>query len=100
MCDLFNVHAAFGRGEQRNPLRTAIHDHRHVHFFFDVRAIFDKQAAHLLTGCARLMRDELHAEDLAREFAHLLQRFRDLYAAAFATTTRMNLRFDDPHRTA
>ena len=46
------------------------------------------------------MGDELHAEDLVRVFANLLDRLRDLHATALAAAASVNLRLDDPNRAA
>ena len=97
--DFLDVHATFARGHQHDALRNAIGDHRYVQLFLDVRAFFDQQAAHFLAFRAGLVRDQLHAHDLVRVILHLLERFRDLHAAALAAAARMNLRLDDPDRT-
>jgi hypothetical protein len=96
--DFFDVHAAFARTHQHDLLRDAVDDEADIQFLLDVGAFFDQQAVHLLAFRARLVRDQLHAEDLVRVFAHLLERLRDLHAAALAAATRVNLSLDDPHR--
>jgi hypothetical protein len=95
-----DVHAAFARGHQHDALRDAVGDHRHIEFLLDVGAFFDQQAAHFLAFRAGLVGDQLHAEDLVRVLAHLLERLGHLHAAALAATACMNLRLDDPDRTA
>ncbi len=47
-----------------------------------------------------LVRDELHAEDLAGALAHFVDRARDLDAAALAAAAGVDLRLHDPHRPA
>ena len=44
------------------------------------------------------MGDKGHAQHAFSFLAHLLDRFDDFYAAAFAATTCMDLRFDNPNR--
>ncbi len=63
-------------------------------------AFLDQQAVHLLAFWTGLVRDELHAEDLARVLANLIQRLGNLHAATLATATRMDLSLHDPHRAA
>src|SRR5437660_9257081 len=46
------------------------------------------------------MRDELHPENLSRELADFVDGFCKLHPAAFAAAAGMDLRFDDPNRTA
>jgi hypothetical protein len=43
------------------------------------------------------VRDELHAEHVAREFLRLVGRARELHAAALAAPARVYLRLDDDH---
>ena len=59
-----DVHAAFARRHKRHALRGAIDDHADIQFLGDVGALLDQQAAHLLAGRARLVGNELHAENL------------------------------------
>ncbi len=71
-----------------------------VQFLLDVGAFLDQQAAHFLAFRAGLVRDQLHAEDLVRVFAHLIQRLGNLDAAALAAAAGVDLRLDDPDRAA
>ena len=98
--DLLDVHAAFGARHQADALRHAVDDHADVELLADVGALLDQQPPHLLPAGAGLVGDELHAEDLAREIAHLVDRARELDAAALAAAAGMDLRLDDPHRAA
>ncbi len=98
--DFLDVHAAFGARHQADALRHAIDDHADVELLADVGAFLDQQPAHLLPAGAGLVGDELHPEDLARELAHLVDRLRDLDAAALAASAGVDLRLDDPHRAA
>ena len=98
--DGLDVHAALGTGHQRDALRAAVDDHADVEFLFDVRAFLHQQPAHLLPARAGLVRDQLHAEDLGRALLHLVERLRDLDAAALAAAAGVDLRLDDPHLAA
>ena len=79
---------------------TAVDHHADVELLLDVGTVFDQQAPHLLAVRAGLVRDELHAEDLARVLLHLVLGFRHLDTAALAAATRMDLRLHDPDRPA
>ena len=57
---------------RHDALRAAVDDHPDVELLADVGALLDQQAAHLLAGGAGLVRDELHAEDLAGALAHFV----------------------------
>ena len=98
--DLFDLHAAFAAGDQRHALPAAVDHHADVIFLGDVRAFFDQQAPDFLPRGAGLVRHQLHAQYLARVLTHLVQRLRDLDAAALAATAGMNLRLHYPYRAA
>ena len=93
--DFLDVHAAFRARHQHHALRPPIDDHPDVKLFADVRAFFDQQAPHLLPLRSRLVSDELHAEDAAREVSDLGDRLRDLDAAPLAAAAGVDLRLDD-----
>ena len=92
-----DVHAAFRARHQAHALRGAVDDHRDVELLLDVGALLDQQPAHFLARRIRLVRDELHAEDLAGLSAHFVDGARDLDAAALAAAAGVDLRLDDPH---
>ena len=96
----FDVHPAFAGDDERDALRGAVRHGRNVIFFFDVRAVFNQQAAHFLAQGSGLVRDQLHAQNLAGQFFHLVNRARHFHAAAFAAAARMDLRLDHPDRPA
>ena len=79
------------------PRSTTIAD---VELLADVGAFLDQQPPHLLALGTGLVRDELHAEDLAGERAHFVDRARELDAAALAAATGVDLRLHDPDRSA
>ena len=84
----------------RDLLRRAVGDGRHVIFLLDVGAVLDQQATHLLALGAGLVRDQLHAEDLAGQGLDLVDRAGQLDAATLAATAGVDLRLDDPDRAA
>jgi hypothetical protein len=94
--DFFDVHAAFVGGHDGHGLGGAIGQRGNVVFVLDVGAFFDQQVAHLLAFRAGLVRDQLHAEDLAGVLAHFFERGCDLDATALATATGVNLGLDHP----
>ncbi len=98
--DFLDVHAAFGRGHHRHRLRGAIGQRGTVIFVADVGAFLDQQVTDLLAGRAGLVRDQLHAENLVRVLAHLLERFRYLDTTALATAAGVNLGLDHPDTAA
>ena len=89
---------ALAAGHDGHLLRGAVGHGSNVVLLLDVRTLFDQQAAHLLAFRAGLVGLELHAEDLARQGLHLVQRAGKLDTATLATTTRMDLRLHDPDR--
>ena len=95
-----DVHAAFARRHQRHALGGAIDDHADIQFLGDVGALLDQQAPYLLAGRAGLVGDELHAEDFGRTLLDLVDRARQLHAAALAAPTGVNLGLHDPDRAA
>ena len=98
--DLFNRHAALGGDDHRHALAGAISDRRYVIFFFDVGTVFDQESADFLTHRAGLVRDQLHAQNLTSKFLDIVNRACQLDPAPLATSTCMNLRFDNPNRAA
>ena len=95
--DFLNIHAALGTRHQADALRAAINHHTDVEFFLDVCAFLDQQTAHLLALGAGLVRLEHHAQDLLRVAFDLIERACQLDTAAFAASTGMNLRLNDPN---
>ena len=98
--DFLDVHAAFRARHQHHALRRAIDDHADVELLLDVGAFLDQQTPHLLPLRAGLVGDELHAEDLIRQLAHFGNRLAEFDAATLAAAAGMDLRLDDPYRSA
>ena len=107
--DGFDVHAAFGRDNERDLARTTIDQQRAVQFFFDVGAVFDIDAVHLAAGRRCLRRHEVVAEHGLHVLERLFLREAEADAAfftgflfdelAFAAAAGVDLRFHDPERT-
>ena len=93
---LLDVHAALGRGHDRDAAGGAVEGHAEVELVLDVQALLDEQALHLLALGAGLVRDQLHAEIALHG---LLRRRRvalaHLDAAALAAAAGVDLRLDD-----
>ena len=93
--DLLDVHTALGRRHHDDATDAAVEQHREVVLVVEREALLDEQALHLLALGARLLRDELHAEDLLDPVLGLGARLRDLHAAALTAATGVDLRLDD-----
>ena len=100
--DFFDVHAAFGAGDDGVGAGATIKQDGEVVFLGDVHGFGDEHLAHQFAFGAGLVRDERLAEHLARDVLsffgcvhHMHAAFETVLEGAFATTTRMHLRFDD-----
>ena len=108
MRDLLDVHAALGGGDDGDPPRAAIHQHRQVIFLGDVDPVGHVNAVDLLAGFAGLHRHQRVAEHLASAGPDILDRLGNPHAAlgvrpqllelALAAPARVNLRLDDIDR--
>src|SRR5260363_296520 len=94
--DFFNFRPAFTGGHECDALAHAVDGQADVQLFADVSAFFNQQPPDFLAVRARLMRHQLHSQDLAGVVAHLIDGFGDFDAAAFAASARVNLGLDDP----
>src|SRR5690606_14366580 len=70
--DLFDIHAAFGRGDEADARAAAINQKREIQLALDVAAVLDIDAVDLLTGLTRLMGDEGAAQHLTGQLFGLL----------------------------
>ena len=94
--DLLDLDAALGRRHEGDAPAVAVDDGAEVELARDVETLLDVEAAHLLPLGARLVGDELHAEDLLGELPRLGgAALGDLDAAAFAAAAGVDLRLDD-----
>ncbi len=93
--DLFNIHAAFRRRHENVLADGAVEHDAQIQFAVDRQSLFDE---HLLDDAAfgpGLMRDQRHAENFPGDDSSLRGIFGDLDAASFASSTGVDLRFDD-----
>ncbi len=108
MGHLFDVHAAFGRGDDRDAAGLAIDQQSEIEFLRDVDAVGDVEALDLLALRASLDGDERLAEHLLGIGAHFLDRLGEADAAlgvgaelgelALAAAAGVDLRLHDPER--
>src|SRR5690606_7016874 len=94
MRDFLDVHAAFTGGDEGHFLRGAIGHDGQVVFLLDIGAFLDVQAANLLAFGAGLVRDQLHAQNLAGQGPDFVEGLGDLHAAALAPPAGVDLRLD------
>ncbi len=95
--DLFDVHAAFGAGHHHGLAGGAIEHEADIQLARHLQAFFDQQAPHDAAFGAGLVRDERHAEHVARDARGFVGRLGELDAPALPAAARMNLRLDDDH---
>ena len=79
--DRLDVHAAFGRGDDRDPAGLAVDQQREVEFLGDVDAVGDVEPLDLLALRAGLDRDQRLAEHLGGMLAHFVDRMGEADAA-------------------
>ncbi len=97
--DLLDLHAPLGRRHEGDAPPVAVDDRAEVELAHHVEPLLDVEPPHLLPLGARLVRDELHAEDLLGELARLGGApLGDLDAAALAAAAGVDLRLDDDDR--
>ena len=92
--DLLDFHSTRGRRHEYRLALGAVHQNAQVKFLLDGQCLFDQQAAHDAALRTGLMRHQLHAQHFGGEFAGFVHRLGDLYAAALAAATGVDLRFD------
>ena len=74
----------------------AVDHHAEIELARDLAAVLDVDPAHLAARGPGLVGDERHAEHLVGELADLLDRPRELDAAALAAPAGVDLRLDHP----
>ena len=109
MCDIFDVHAAFGRCDHGNPAGGTVNEQRQIEFLLNVGAIGDVQTVDLFARFAGLHGHQRIAEHVLGMGFNLIQIERQTDTAlgirtqflelALAASARMNLRFNDIERT-
>ena len=98
--DLLDVHAAFGRGDDRDARGLAVDQHREIELLLDRRAVLDVEPVDLLALRAGLVRDERRAEQALCLLLDVLDRLDHLDAAGLAAPAGVDLRLHDPDRAA
>ncbi len=108
MGDFLNIHAAFGRYDERDPAAGAIDQQGKVEFLVDVGAVGDVEAVDLLARVAGLDRHQRVAQHVGRVRLDLIQIEGEANAAlgfggqflelALAAATGMDLRLYDIKR--
>ena len=66
----------------------------------NVSTVFNVQTPNLLAFGARLVRLQLHAQNIARQTLDIINALGHFHAAALTATTCVNLRLDHPHGAA
>src|SRR5688572_20076265 len=94
--DLLDLYAAFGRGHDGDARGGAVDQHAEIELAPDVATALHVDALHQLALGAGLVGDEGHADHALGVVAHLVQRLRDLDAAALAPAAGVDLRLYDP----
>ena len=98
--DFFDVHAAFGAGDEGNAAAGAINHGGDVEFVSDIQSFFDEYHVDGQANFARLLGFQGVANHLAGVGAHFVQAFRDFDAACLAAPARVDLCLDDPDAAA
>ena len=105
---VLDVHAAFGRDDERHAADRAVDQQRQIELARDVGAVLDVEAVDLLAGRAGLLGDQRVAEHLLGVGAHLGHRLRqpdaalgvgaELLEPALAAAAGMDLALDHIER--
>ena len=106
--DLFDLHAALGRGDDGDSAALTVDEQREVELLVDVDAVGDVEPLDLLARGPGLNRHQRPAEHFGRMLAHLVDRMGEAHAAlrrlaellefALAASAGVDLRLDDPQR--
>ncbi len=92
--DFFDVHPAFGRGHQGDPVGGAVNQERDVELVGDIAATLNQDTLDDFAFRTGLVGDQRHAEHVAGELFDFIGGLGDLDAAALAAAAGMNLRLD------
>jgi hypothetical protein len=96
--DGLDLHPSLGRCHHDDAGHRAVDDHPEVELPLDRTRLLHQDPLHFLPLRPRLVRHQIHPDDLLRELPRLLRRFGQLDAAALPTASRMNLGLDDDGR--
>ena len=97
---LFDVHAAFGGGDEGDARGLAVDQRGKIKLARDVGAFLDIKPAHHAPLRPGLMGDQRHAQHAGGFALHVVDGAHDLDAAALAAPAGMDLRLDHPDRSA
>ena len=93
---VLDIHAAFGRGDDRDAPGLAVDQQREIIFLFDVDAVGDVEPLDLLAVRAGLDRDQRLAEHLGGMLAHFVDRMGEANAALGVRPSSLNLPLPRP----
>src|SRR6185436_3849360 len=91
----FDVHATRGRSHENRPASLPIDNNSQIKFATNVESFFDKNLLDFAALGTGLRRDESHSDHLAGEIGSFIGSLRQLDAAAFSSSTGVNLRLHD-----
>ncbi len=92
---LFDLDAAFGRGDDGDAARGPVEHHAEVKLALDRQPLLDQEPADFPPLGPGLVRDELPAQKRRRELLRLLGALHDLDPAGLAPAAGVDLRLDD-----
>ena len=98
--DLLDLHAAMLGGDHAHTLELPVENIAEIDLALERIGELDIHALHGLALGPRLRRDEALAEELARRLLHLVVGAAEFDAPRLAARARMDLRLDDPVRSA
>src|SRR5450830_1179639 len=93
--DDFDLHSALLARHHHGPADRAVERNADVELPRDVERLLDEDFFDPLAARSRLVRDELHADDLLGELDGLVRSLRELDASALAASAGVDLRLDD-----
>ena len=97
---LLDIHAALGRGHNGDAAGSAVEQHTKIELARNITAFLDIDALDFFSFWPGLMGNQRHADHRLGGLDHLVDRLGNLYAAALAPPTGMNLCLDHPYGAA
>ena len=98
--DFLDLHAASLRGHEDIAGLRAVQNDTQIQLAVDRRCFFNQQPPYLLAFRSGLVRNQLHAQDVACVLFGFVKRASDLDAPTLASSTCVNLRFNHHTRSA
>ena len=96
--DLFDLHAALGRGHDDGAFLLPVDDDAEIKLPGDAQRLFDEQPFDDFALRTGLVGDERHPQDLSGQGPRFLHRLGDLDAASLAAPPGVDLGLDDDRR--